>query len=267
MRWSRRGIEVVAVYAQPPRPAGRGKAERKTAVHERAEELGIEVRTPRTLRDPEEQGRFRALDADLARGRRLRADPAEADPRSAEGRLHQRPRLAPPPLARRGADPARDPRRRRGQRRHASCRWTKGSTPGRCCSSASSTFAARMRAKSRKKWRNSARRRWSSGSTHPTPPEPQPSEGATYASKIDKAEARIDWTRACRADRAAGPRLQSRARRLVRGERRADQAARGGCRRRCFGRARRSARRLPDHRLRRRANPPADGPARRARRR
>ena len=51
---------------QPPRPAGRGKAERKTAVHERAEELGIEVRTPRTLRDEEEQARFRALDADLA---------------------------------------------------------------------------------------------------------------------------------------------------------------------------------------------------------
>src|SRR3954466_14991808 len=60
------GHEVVAAYAQPPRPAGRGKADRKTAVHERAEELGIEVRTPRTLRDPEEQERFRALDADYA---------------------------------------------------------------------------------------------------------------------------------------------------------------------------------------------------------
>src|SRR3982751_1526337 len=60
------GHNVVAVYAQPPRPAGRGKADRKTAVHERAEELGIEVRTPRTLRDEEQQGLFRALDADLA---------------------------------------------------------------------------------------------------------------------------------------------------------------------------------------------------------
>src|SRR5437588_11229864 len=60
------GHEVVAVYCQPPRPAGRGKAERKTAVHERAEELGIEVRTPRTLRDEEEQARFGALAADLA---------------------------------------------------------------------------------------------------------------------------------------------------------------------------------------------------------
>src|SRR5690349_11714370 len=60
------GHEVVAAYCQPPRPAGRGKAPRRTAVHERAEELGIEVRTPKTLRDAEEQGRFRGLDADMA---------------------------------------------------------------------------------------------------------------------------------------------------------------------------------------------------------
>ena len=60
------GHEVVAVYTQPPRPAGRGKAEQKTAVHQRAEQLGIEVRTPRTLRDPDEQERFHALDADHA---------------------------------------------------------------------------------------------------------------------------------------------------------------------------------------------------------
>ncbi len=50
------GHEVVAAYAQPPRPAGRGKAERKTAVHERAEALGIPVRTPRTLRNEDGAG-------------------------------------------------------------------------------------------------------------------------------------------------------------------------------------------------------------------
>jgi methionyl-tRNA formyltransferase len=60
------GHEVVCVYSQPPRPAGRGKGDRKTAVHERAEALGIEVRTPRTLRNEEAQEQFRALDADLA---------------------------------------------------------------------------------------------------------------------------------------------------------------------------------------------------------
>src|SRR5260221_14401605 len=60
------GKEAAAVYCQRPRPAGRGKAERKTAVQEKAEELAIPVRTPRTLRDEEGQARFRALDADLA---------------------------------------------------------------------------------------------------------------------------------------------------------------------------------------------------------
>src|SRR3712207_5876243 len=60
------GHELVAAYCQPPRRAGRGKAERKTAVHERAEALGIEVRTPRTLRDADEQQRFAELGADLA---------------------------------------------------------------------------------------------------------------------------------------------------------------------------------------------------------
>lgn len=60
------GHEVVAAYCQPARPAGRGKAERKTAIHERAEALGIEVRTPKTLRDAGEQERFRALNADYA---------------------------------------------------------------------------------------------------------------------------------------------------------------------------------------------------------
>jgi methionyl-tRNA formyltransferase len=60
------GHEIAAVYCQPPRPAGRGKADRKTAVHERAEQLGLEVRTPRTLRDGEEQERFAALNADVA---------------------------------------------------------------------------------------------------------------------------------------------------------------------------------------------------------
>lgn len=60
------GDEVVCVYAQPPRPAGRGQKERLTPVDEAAIELGIEVRKPRSLRNPEEQERFSALDLDLA---------------------------------------------------------------------------------------------------------------------------------------------------------------------------------------------------------
>lgn len=60
------GHEVVAAYTQPPRPAGRGKGERATAVEQRARKLGIEVRSPRTLRDEGEQAAFAALEADVA---------------------------------------------------------------------------------------------------------------------------------------------------------------------------------------------------------
>ena len=60
------GHAVVAAYTQPPRPAGRGKSERPTAVEVRARELGIEVRSPRSLKGAEEQADFAALQADLA---------------------------------------------------------------------------------------------------------------------------------------------------------------------------------------------------------
>lgn len=60
------GHEVVAAYTQPPRPAGRGKGERPTAVDERAGELGIEVRTPKSLCDETEQRAFAELEADVA---------------------------------------------------------------------------------------------------------------------------------------------------------------------------------------------------------
>ena len=57
---------IAAVYSPPPRPAGRGRKERRTPVHERALELGLEVRTPVSLRNAEEQAAFRALDPDAA---------------------------------------------------------------------------------------------------------------------------------------------------------------------------------------------------------
>lgn len=60
------GHEVVAVYAQPPRPAGRGKALRPSPVQARAEAAKIAVRTPLTLRDTAEQAAFAALDLDFA---------------------------------------------------------------------------------------------------------------------------------------------------------------------------------------------------------
>jgi methionyl-tRNA formyltransferase len=60
------GHEVVAAYTQPPRPAGRGKQLMPTPVQVEAERLGIEVRSPRTLRDLEAQADFAALEADVA---------------------------------------------------------------------------------------------------------------------------------------------------------------------------------------------------------
>lgn len=60
------GHEIICVYTQPPRPAGRGKKERASPVHDRAEALGLSVRHPKSLRSPEEQEAFVALGADLA---------------------------------------------------------------------------------------------------------------------------------------------------------------------------------------------------------
>ncbi|MEM9289270.1 MAG: methionyl-tRNA formyltransferase [Pseudomonadota bacterium] len=59
------GHEILAVYTQPPRPAGRGKAERKSPVHVCAEALGLAVQTPKSLKNEEAQSRLRALGADL----------------------------------------------------------------------------------------------------------------------------------------------------------------------------------------------------------
>jgi methionyl-tRNA formyltransferase len=58
--------DVAAVYTQPPRPAGRGQAERPSPVQRAAAALGLKVRHPATLRDVAETDAFRALHADVA---------------------------------------------------------------------------------------------------------------------------------------------------------------------------------------------------------
>jgi methionyl-tRNA formyltransferase len=59
--------EIVVVYCQPPRPAGRGHAVRRSPVYEAALALGLEVRTPARLRrEVEEHAKFAALDLDAA---------------------------------------------------------------------------------------------------------------------------------------------------------------------------------------------------------
>ena len=60
------GHEIVAVYSQPPRPAGRGKKDRPSPVQARAEALGLPVRHPVSLKGEVEHAEFAAFEADIA---------------------------------------------------------------------------------------------------------------------------------------------------------------------------------------------------------
>ena len=60
------GHEIIAVYSQPPRRAGRGKKLAPSPVQRVAEDLDLEVRTPVSLKDEAEQSEFAALDLDVA---------------------------------------------------------------------------------------------------------------------------------------------------------------------------------------------------------
>jgi len=63
----RRGHEIAAVYTRAPKPAGRRGLElTPSPVHAAAEKLGVEVRTPKNFREPETVAAFRALNADVA---------------------------------------------------------------------------------------------------------------------------------------------------------------------------------------------------------
>ena len=186
------GHQVIAVYSQPPRPAGRGKAERKTPVHERADELGIEVRTPRTLRNDEEQARFAALEPDLAvvaaYGLILPKPILDAPKR---GCINVHASLLP---HWRGAAPIQrailagdeisgvtimqmEEGLDTGPMLHRLTLDIRGKNAGQVTEE-----LAHLGAQALLDWLR-----------HPTEPEPQPIAGATYASKIDKSEARIDW--------------------------------------------------------------------------
>ena len=186
------GHDVIAAYSQPPRPAGRGKAERRTAVHERADELGIEVRTPKTLRTEEEQARFRALDADLAVVAAyglILPKPILDAPKGGCVNVHasllprwrgaapiQRAILAGDEISgvtimqmEEGLDT--------GPMLHRLTLDIRGKNAGQVTEE-----LADLGAQALLDWLED-----------PTEPEPQPIAGATYASKIDKAETRIDW--------------------------------------------------------------------------
>src|SRR5258706_14142490 len=58
--------EIIAVYTQPPRPAGRGQKDTPSPVHRFAQENGLPVFTPGSLKSPEIQAEFAAHKADIA---------------------------------------------------------------------------------------------------------------------------------------------------------------------------------------------------------
>ncbi len=60
------GHEIACVYSQPPRPAGRGKKLRPSPVQARADALGLDVRTPLNFKSDEDRVAFAALDLDAA---------------------------------------------------------------------------------------------------------------------------------------------------------------------------------------------------------
>ncbi len=193
------GHEIVAVYAQPPRPAGRGKKDRPTAVHARAEALGLGVRTPFSLREPQAQADFAALDADVAvvaaYGLILPRPILDAPRR---GCLNIHPSLLP---RWRGAAPL-ERAIMAGDRETGICimRMEEGLDTGPVLLRETTAIGPRETAADlhdRLALRGGAMlcealAMLEKGTLVETP---QSGEGVVYASKIDKAEARIDWTR------------------------------------------------------------------------
>lgn len=188
------GHELACVYTQPPRPAGRGKGEQETAVHRRARELGIEVRCPKSLKGDDEQARFAALGSDLAvvaaYGLILPKPILEA-PKAGCINVHasllprwrgaapiQRAILAGDEMT--GVtlmrmDEGLDTGPMLLKRETEIGRKTAGELTGELAVLGAEALVA---------WLD-----------NPAPAVPQPPEGATYAAKIDKSEARIDWSR------------------------------------------------------------------------
>jgi methionyl-tRNA formyltransferase len=189
--------EVVAVYTQPPRPAGRGKKDRPSAVQARAEALGLAVRHPVSLKDGAAQAAFAALGADVAvvvaYGLILPQAVLDAP---AKGCLNIHASLLP---RWRGAAPIQRAIMAGDAETGISImRMEAGLDTGpvlletRTPIGAEDTTADlhdRLAAMGARAILEALAR------LAELPAMPQPEAGVTYAAKIDKAEARVDWTR------------------------------------------------------------------------
>ncbi|HTH28946.1 MAG TPA: methionyl-tRNA formyltransferase [Sphingobium sp.] len=188
------GHEIIAVYSQPPRPAGRGKAPRPTPVHARAESLGLAVRTPVTLRDAGEQADFAALDADLAvvaaYGLILPVPVLEAPRR---GCLNIHASLLP---RWRGAAPVqRAVLAGDGETGVTIMQMEAGLDTGPMLATVTTPIDAKTAGELTAELAGLGARLMVDvlANLAAYPPVPQPAEGVTYAAKIDKAESRIDF--------------------------------------------------------------------------
>jgi methionyl-tRNA formyltransferase len=189
------GHEVAAVYTQPPRPGGRrGRELVPSPVQRRAEAAGIEVRTPPTLRSPDAQAAFAALGLDaavVAAYALILPEPILRAPR--HGCLNVHASLLP---RWRGAAPIQRAILA-GDARTGLCimQMEKGLDTG-------PVYARRETEIGRKTAGELTAELAAMGGAlmaavlarmEQIVPEPQPEEGVTYAHKIDKAEARLDF--------------------------------------------------------------------------
>ena len=191
------GHEVAAVYSQPPRRSGRGQAERPSPVHAAALEMGLEVRTPVSLKDAEEQARFAALEAEIAvvvAYGLLLPQPVLDAPR--EGCLNIHASLLP---RWRGAAPIqRAIMAGDDETGVAIMQMEAGLDTGPVRKMARIPIAADETAASlhdRLMALGAAEIVAVLSDLAAFPPVDQAEEGVTYAAKIDKAEARVDWSR------------------------------------------------------------------------
>lgn len=190
------GHEIVAVYSQPPRPAGRGKALRPSPVHARAETLGIEVRTPLSLKDAEVQVAFAALNADVAVV-------------AAYGLILPRPILGAPRFGCLNIHASLLPRWRGAAPIQRAILAGDNLTGVTIMDMEAGLDTGPMRAKHvtpiEAKTAGALTQELAQAGAElmvevlddldQHPPIPQPDEGVTYAAKIEKAESRIDFTR------------------------------------------------------------------------
>ena len=195
------GHEIACVYSQPPRPAGRGKKDRPSPVQARAEALGLPVRHPVRLKRAEEQAEFAAIKADVAvvvaYGLILPQAILDAP---ARGCLNIHASLLP---RWRGAAPIHRAIMA-GDAETGVCimQMEAGLDTGPVLLREATPIGAQettAELHDRLSGMGAALILRALERLDDLAPEPQPDTGVTYAEKIDKSEARVDWTQPAEA--------------------------------------------------------------------